>query len=264
MFPVTTTGKSAAVDQQIALADGAMWAVPEETPVAFVYNRRNYAVMMATPDDLTDFAIGLSLTEQVIGSVSEITALRIHHSVRGVDLLLSISEDRLERLDVVQRRRTMPGSAGCGICGLENADVLFAPLPRVAEQTADIPDAALLAAMTSLGDAQTLNARTRSVHAAAWADLDGRIQLVREDVGRHNALDKLLGALALSDQHMTQGFVLMSSRCSYELVQKAAHRGVTAMAFLSAPTLFALRRAQEANMALYVRTRAGVARISAS
>ncbi len=261
MFPVKTTGAPPPTDNEIAISNGGAWLIPEETPTAIVYNRRNYAVMLATPQDMLDFAVGFSLTEKVIDDVSDIRALDIHYTKRGVDLRVSIDDDRLERLDIRQRRRTLPGNVGCGLCGLENADALFEPLAPVTPTKISIDGNVIEKAFGSLGAYQPINARTRSVHAAAWANFNGDILELREDVGRHNALDKLLGALALKKADMESGFVVMSSRCSYELVQKAAVCGVTALASISAPTLFALRKATEAKMTLYADGPDGVVEI---
>ncbi len=263
MFPVKIIGKPPATDRSVdirSLSDGAqsIWNIPEETPVAFVYNRRNYAVMLATPHDIEDFALGFSLTEGVVDKPEDISALDIAYVDRGVDLRIRISDQLLERLDVRQRRRNLPGAAGCGLCGLENADAFFASLPKVAEERVSIDETAILSAMGRLAGRQPINQRTRSVHAAAWAGLDGEIAFVREDVGRHNALDKLLGAIAREGTDVATGFVLMSSRCSYELVEKAARRGVKALASISGPTGFALEKAREANMALFARAPGGV------
>jgi formate dehydrogenase accessory protein FdhD len=262
MFSISTTGQPAAADAAVTLADGRTWRVPAETPVAFVFDRQNYAVMMATPGDLADYAVGFALSEGIIDRVADIGALAIHHGPRGIDLTMAISAACRERLAVRQRRRNLPGSVGCGICGLDNAEELFTPLPPSAHPRLDLSAAVLTRAMAALETLQPLNRRTRSVHAAAWVDLDGMVRLVREDVGRHNALDKLLGALALADQDMATGFVLMSSRCSVELVQKAAARGVRAIAALSAPTMFALARAREAGIGIYARTADGATEIA--
>ncbi len=263
MFPVKTIGKATATDQETPVRPmgggnaHTTWRVPEETPVAFVYNRRNYAVMLATPQDIVDYVAGFSLTERVVDSVENILGLEITLSERGVDLRIKIEEKYLERFDARQRRRNLPGVAGCGICGLENADEFFAKLPKVAEQRVSLDGAAVVKAMAALPKHQPINQRTRSVHGAAWVSLDGEILYLREDVGRHNALDKLLGALALKGVDTKSGFVLVSSRCSYELVEKAARLGVTALVSISGPTGFALRKAKEANMALYARAKLG-------
>lgn len=229
------------------------WHIAEEVPVAIVYNRRNYAVMMASPMDVADFVMGFSLTERVVTELSQIKQIDIRHTDQGVDCRLTITDDRIETLDIVQRRRNLIGSASCGLCGLENADTLFETLPTVSPHPVEISQDAMQRAMAAMKSAQTLNMKTRSVHAAAWVSLDGAVISIREDVGRHNALDKLLGALARDDVDMQNGFVLMSSRCSYELVEKAARRGVTAMLSISGPTAFALRKAKSANMSLYAR-----------
>lgn len=233
------------------------WGIPEETPVAFVYNRRNYAVMMATPDDLVDFAIGFTLSEKVIDNVVQIKTIDIQHSDKGVDFRIEIEPERLERLDLIQRRRHMVGSASCGLCGLENADSLFQKLPQVSDERLSLKAASINRALGQLNDHQTLNQKTHTVHAAVWADLEGNIKLAREDVGRHNALDKLIGALAQSCVDKSTGFVVMTSRCSYELIEKSARFGIKAMVTVSAPTVFALEKAKEANMALYTQSKTG-------
>jgi len=260
MFPVTFHGTGSTVLQEISAGEGR-WFIPEEVPVAFVYNRRNYAVMMGTPDDLVDFGLGFSLTEEVVKSPDEILSLNIHLSEKGADLRFKITDEALEHLDVTQRRRNMIGSASCGLCGLENADALFKVLPRVTETKLTLESAAMKRAMAGLEQAQPLNLKTRSVHAAAWTTLAGDIVLAREDVGRHNALDKLLGAMMTDNIDVANGFVLISSRCSYEIVEKAARRGVQAILSVSGPTAFALRKAQEANIALYARVGNGAVKI---
>ena len=251
------TSRKAAVKDVASSGDEQIWDVPEETPVAFVYNKRNYAVMMATPDDLVDYAIGFSMSEQVIDHVDQIKSIDIQHSDKGVDFRIDIVRDRLERLDLIQRRRNMVGSASCGLCGLENADTLLQKLPKVSDTPISLlPDAVSLA-LSSIHEHQNLNAKTRSVHGAAWADMDGKILFVSEDVGRHNALDKLIGCLAQEAIDLSEGFVVMSSRCSYELIEKAAYFGVRALVTISAPTAFALRKAKEANISLYARSPSG-------
>lgn len=252
MTVIRTFGTPPATDREILLADGATrWRVPEETPVAFIYNGRNYAVMLATPDGLVDFAFGFSLTERIVDDASEIEALDIHQEESGVELRMKVREPLLERLDLRQRRRNLVGRAGCGLCGVENADAFFEPLPMVASLPVRIDEGALMRAASTLSDWQTLNARTHTVHAAAWADMGGAIAFAREDVGRHNALDKLLGAR--SQAAPGNGFVVMSSRCSYEIVEKAARCGVKAVLSISAPTAFAIRKAKEARLALYAK-----------
>lgn len=259
-FPVNIQGEPLALSRQIK-AGGAQWFIPDEVPIAFVFNRRNYAVMMGTPDDLVDFALGFALTEEVIKKADEIKSLDIYLSDKGVDLRFKITSEALERLDVTQRRRNLVGSASCGLCGLENADTLFKILPRVAETKVELDDMAMIKAIATLHQSQPLNSQTHSVHAAAWVSMQGEIVLTREDVGRHNALDKLLGAMTTHGVNVTTGFVIISSRCSYEIVEKAALRGVQAILSVSGPTAFALRKAIESNMALYSGSGEGAVRI---
>ncbi|PQA86908.1 formate dehydrogenase accessory sulfurtransferase FdhD [Hyphococcus luteus] len=252
----TTTGDAPPLERETAITDGAetgQWHVPEETPVAFVYNQRNYAVMLATPADMEDFAVGFTLTERVVDAADEISSVDIRQSERGVELHIAIAPEKLERLDIRQQRRNLVGRAGCGVCGLENAETFFETLPKTSETAMALATDALTRALGALRDWQPLNQLTKTVHGAAWASLHGEILLAREDVGRHNALDKLLGALARNKTEMADGFVLMSSRCSYEIIEKSARLGVRAVASVSGPTGFAIAKAKEANIALYCR-----------
>ena len=260
MFKVTVRGTTRAVSRPVSIGEGGNWQIAEEVPIALSYNRRNYAVIMGTPDDLADFGAGFSLTEEIVRSLDDIMSLDILLSERGADLRFKISEDALERLDLVSRRRNMVGSASCGLCGLENADTLFKVLPRVSPP--DIAPGVMTKALAGLRNHQPLNAVTRTVHAAAWSDRAGNILLSREDVGRHSALDKLLGAMAIADMDMSGGFVVMSSRCSYEIIEKAAKCGVGALVSISAPTGFALRKAREAGMAVWSRAGDDVVRLA--
>lgn len=258
--PVTIHGKPLAPLRGVK-AGNEQWFIPEEVPIAFVFNRRNYAVMMGTPGDLADFALGFALTEEVIKEIGEVKSLDIYLSEKGADLRFKLTSEALERLDVTQRRRNLIGSASCGLCGLENADTLFKVLPCVADEKTELDEGAMVRALIALGKSQPLNSQTRSVHAAAWVSRAGEIQLTREDVGRHNALDKLLGAMASCGIDIQTGFVLMSSRCSYEIVEKAARRGVQAILSISGPTAFAMRKAKEANMAIYARAGESAVRV---
>ena len=252
--PVVEHGDPPAPFVRARLGDGDSWSVPAEIPVAIVYNGRNYAVMLATPADLGDFAIGFSIAENIVAGPDGIEEVSIAYRPEGADIHITLTRDRLERLDLVQRRRNIAGRAGCGLCGLDNADTFIQPLPRVRETRQRIAGNALRHALAALPGHQPLNAETRTVHAAAWVGTDGEIIDVREDVGRHNALDKLIGANMRAGRDASAGFVLMSSRCSYELVEKAARAGIGALASISAPTAFAIRKAREANITLYART----------
>ncbi|TNE62560.1 MAG: formate dehydrogenase accessory sulfurtransferase FdhD [Alphaproteobacteria bacterium] len=233
------------------LQDGAPvdWHLAEEAPVALVYGDITYAVMLATPQELEDFAVGFSLAERLIDRVGDIRAIEVRERTQGIDLHISLDDRLLERLSV-RETRAMTGRTGCGLCGIDSADRLFRPLKKVAA-TPVTPDAvAISAAVAALPALQPLKSLNRSVHGAAFVAPDGSIRMVREDVGRHNAIDKLIGALARAGEAVTDGFVLMTSRASYEIVEKAAFAGVTQLVTLSAPTAFAVRRAREANLAL--------------
>jgi formate dehydrogenase accessory protein FdhD len=243
--------------------DGArdQWQLANECPLALVYHQRNYAVMLASPQDFTDFAYGFSISERVVSDASEIKSVRAEPNVLGIDLHMEIDQARLERLDLTQRRRHLVGASGCGLCGLDNADQFLAKLPKVAAVTPTKD--AMAKAMSDFSSHQVLNQQTHSVHGAAWVSLAGDIIAVREDVGRHNAVDKLLGArarAALAGEAFPDGFLMVSSRCSFEIVEKAARHGVGALLSISAPTALALDKAEEAGLQLYARAPGGIAR----
>jgi FdhD protein len=223
-------------------------ALPEETPVAITYNRVTHAVMMATPEDLHDFAIGFSLNERIVITADEIQELEIVSAPKdSVELRLWIAETRMEALD--HRRRNLTGAMGCGLCGLDSLEEATRPPPAV-PQGLTLTAEAIAAACAALAPAQTLGLVTRAVHAAGyWTMADGMVA-VREDVGRHNALDKLAGALARRDETASAGVLVMSSRISIELIQKAAVMGVQILAAVSAPTLLAVREAEAIGMTL--------------
>lgn len=261
MFPVTVNGEAPLPDNphrvySLDTTKEGVWHIPVETPVAFVYNRRNYAVMLATPTDMADFALGFSLSERIIHTPDEIENLEIRHLAKGIELHFSINPERLEAFDARARRRNLVGTAGCGICGLENADALLAKLEPVSDTPLSIPKPALETAMENFETLQPINARTKSVHGAAWVILEGTIQLLREDVGRHNALDKLIGAMVIAGTK-PGGFLLMSSRCSYEIIGKAARAKIPAILSLSGPTTLALEKARQARITIYARDKTG-------
>lgn len=222
------------------------WQIAEETAVAIAYDGETAAVMMATPADLEDFARGFSLTEGYIATVADIAQIKIAPAVLGIVVELTLHPGTKRE---PAGKRTIAGRSGCGICGIDSLEAAMRP-PRKIRAGAAISSDAINRALSELADHQPLNQQTRSVHAAAWASADGRVELAREDVGRHNALDKLIGALAASGRDASAGFIVMSSRCSYELVQKAASAGVPLLATVSAPTGLALDFAYACGMTL--------------
>ena len=222
--------------------------LPEETPVAITYNRVSHAVMMATPEDFHDFALGFTLNERIVSDPSEIEEIEIVTAPRdAVELRLWITQSRMEALD--HRRRHLTGAMGCGLCGLDSLEEATRPPPAVpAGLTLDAEE--LGAACAALAPAQRLSQLTRAVHAAGyWARGRGMV-VVREDVGRHNALDKLAGALISAKDPAVDGVLVMTSRVSIELIQKAAVMGVQILAAVSAPTLLAVREAEAIGMTL--------------
>lgn len=222
--------------------------IPEETAIAFTYGRATYAVMMATPKDLEDFAVGFSLTERIIDRVADIAELDVVHLPLGVELRMILSGDHGSALQT--RRRNMAGPAGCGLCGIESLDAAMRAPASVSSQLR-IPADTIFRAMHELHARQVLNAETHAVHAAGfWPLEDEDFTAVREDVGRHNALDKLAGALARAGHKPEGGFIALTSRVSIELVQKAAAIGCPLIAAVSAPTGFAVRAAQDAGLTL--------------
>ncbi|MFT3672705.1 formate dehydrogenase accessory sulfurtransferase FdhD [Aestuariivirga sp.] len=237
--------------------DGAAveWKLPEEVPVAIHFNSVPYAVMMATPADLEDFAIGFALSEGLIAHASHVANVLAFPSGDGFTADVAIPEDNFIRERMVSR--SLEGRVGCGLCGIaEMADAIRMPGGKLPHRPLD--PAAVARAFEALPRFQPMNAVNRTVHAAAWCASDGRILLAREDVGRHNALDKLIGAMARAGQSPDGGFVLMSSRCSFELVQKCALAGISALATVSAPTALAHRLAREAGLSLAALSKQGV------
>ena len=244
---------AAAVRVDETSASAVVEQIAEEAPIALVYNGVPHVVVMASPADLEDLALGFSLSEAVIGSVAELGGIEIVPEQTGYSVYLSVPPDRVEM--IAQRRRNMTARTGCGVCGAETIEQAMRNVPVVAAPGAGggaqrVTRRAMADAMKQLPALQSLNAATGATHAAAWANLDGRLQLVREDVGRHNALDKLIGALAAGDVDTAQGFAVITSRASYEMVQKAAMAGIGLLAAVSAPTALAVRIAREARVTL--------------
>lgn len=220
----------------------------DEVPVALVYNGISHAVMMATPADLEDFALGFSLTEGLIDGAGECYGIDIEAGPAGVAVQLEIASRAFVAMK--ERRRSLAGRTGCGLCGVDSLDQVYRTLPPVAG-TAVLAAPAVRAALAALPSRQALGQVTGAMHAAAWCDLEGRLAVVREDVGRHNALDKVAGALARDPSLRTgAGFVLVTSRVSVEMVQKAAMAGAFAIVGVSAPTAAAVRMATGAGLVL--------------
>jgi FdhD protein len=243
---ITGTARQSLLDQ-----------VAVEMPVALVFNGISQAVMMATPSDLEAFALGFALSEGLLQSRAECYGIELLVQAEGCEVQLQVAASAEMRLKA--QRRTLAGRTGCGLCGLDSLRQLdLAPPPLATTRTAttprpELPSAALARAFAQLPARQPLNAQTGAHHAAAWATPEGELLMVMEDVGRHNALDKLLGQRLLDGQPFgdDSGFVIMSSRASYELVMKCARLGVPALATISAPTTLAVDIANQTGLQLY-------------
>ncbi len=222
------------------------WAA-EERPVSLEYNGISHAVMMATPTDIEDFAVGFSLTEGIVSDRREILDIEITETPRGICVGIQITAKCFAFTK--ERRRSLAGRTGCGLCGIESLDQLARAIAPVG--ASEMFKANLLAAaLADMDVRQPLRAITGATHAAAWMAADGEIVLLREDVGRHNALDKLIGALARAGADPGRGAALITSRASYEMVQKAAVAGIGVLVAVSAPTGLAIRTARELNVTL--------------
>jgi FdhD protein len=221
-------------------------AIVVETPINVLYGGVGLAVMMATPDDLEDFAYGFSFTEGIIARAEEIRAVEISRAEGGLKLDIALTGERLSAH--LARGRALSGRTGCGLCGID--DLAHLPKPPRVEKQAPIAPPAIKAALQALDSKQMLNAKTRAAHGAAWCDRDGAIIALREDVGRHNALDKVIGALLRQSVAPADGFFVITSRCSFEMVAKAAAFGAATLVAVSAPTSLALERAVACGLTL--------------
>jgi formate dehydrogenase accessory protein FdhD len=232
--------------------------VVEEAAVALVYNGISHAVMMATPCDVEDLARGFTLTEGIVAAPAEIYDVEVEPVGRGFEARLEIAAQRMAALQ--ERRRNLAGRTGCGLCGVESLEAALRPV-SIVPPALEVSRAAIERAVAALPGRQPLNRQNGATHAAAWADAGGALIAVREDVGRHNALDKLAGALVMLQKKGTPlepgGFVVVTSRCSYEMVQKAAAIGAVAIAAVSAPTSLAIETAEQAGMTLAAFVREG-------
>jgi len=226
----------------------------EEVPVALEFNGVSHAVMLATPADLEDFALGFGLAEGIFASACDLYDCELRHSPQGITVAMQVSARCFTALK--ERRRTLAGRTGCGVCGTESLDQVLRPVP-VIEPAKQIHSTAIARAMREMRERQVLCRATGAVHAAAWCAIDGTVELAREDVGRHNALDKLIGALARTTRSREPGFIAVTSRASVEMVQKAAVAGAPLLAAVSAPTSLAVETADAAQMALVGLARQG-------
>ncbi|UTW04393.1 formate dehydrogenase accessory sulfurtransferase FdhD [Amphritea atlantica] len=251
--------QSAVIRWQQGQTLDALDSIAEEIPVAMIYNGISHVVMMASPCDLEDFALGFSLSEGIIRKPEEIYGLDVvmadpQSLAAGIEIQISITTQRSMQLK--QRRRNLTGRTGCGLCGAESLQQAIRPVKPVPPLPPAAP-AAVQAAISQLTEKQPLQAITGACHGAAWCDKGGNIQLLREDVGRHNALDKLLGALQRENTDLSDGFALVSSRASYEMVHKASSCGISTLVAVSAPTGLALNLAKQAGLNLIGFARTG-------
>ena len=242
--PRFRAGQSIA-DGRLGTDGGVRWHLAEEVPAALTFNQETSVVMMVTPADMEDFAIGFAVSEGMVPAASDILGVEVLASTNGY--VIDIRAGRLT--ERAGRERVIAGRTGCGLCGVDSLEDAVRPPSHVARRF-PLDLAAVGRALESLPAHQPLNRLNRSVHAAAWCSPSGDILRAREDVGRHNALDKLLGSLVREGRDPANGFVVMSSRCSFELVQKAAALGVPYLATISAPTTLALSMARDAGMGL--------------
>ena len=235
------------VRREGAVNDTHDW-LADEVPVALIFNGISHAVMLATPLDLVDFALGFGLTEGLLASKDELYGVDVVPDPAGVRIEMEVSSACFARLK--DRRRSMAGRTGCGLCGTESLEQVEPPLAALVPCTAPLSPAAIAAALRAMPSHQALQQRTGATHAAAWCSLDGQVRLVREDVGRHNALDKLVGAMVEAGADPRDGFACITSRASVEMVRKAVAAGITALVAVSAPTSRAVATARRAGLAL--------------
>lgn len=228
--------------------------IADEVPVALVYNGQTFVVMLATPADLEDFAVGFSLTEGIVSNASGLTDLAVEEVADGLKVHASLTAGRFDLLR--HRHRNLMGGSSCGLCGSDSFAEALRPVTRVGGSAAFHPEA-VRRAMAALPSLQVLNHDLGAIHAAGFADATGDLLAVREDVGRHNALDKLIGHLARAGIDAGSGFVVVSSRCSFEMIHKTAAAGIPLIAAVSAPTAMAIRVADDAHVGLLAFAREG-------
>ena len=241
--PLSTLGVSQWQNGEIVKTQDCL---AEETPVALIYNGVSHAVMLATAQDLEDFALGFSLSEGIVQSASELYGIELQVQSNGIELHCEIASERFMQLK--ERRRTLAGKTGCGLCGAENLAQAMR-YPALLKTQRRFNAKAIVLGLKAIQAQQKLQQQTGATHASAYVQADGTVSLVREDVGRHNALDKLVGALAKQELDRT-GFIITTSRASFEMVQKAASAGVSMLVAVSAPTGLAVRVAEQCGLTL--------------
>ena len=253
--PLTTGARQARV---VRLRAGRRMEIDdwlsEEVPVALEFNGISHAVMLATPMDLEDFALGFGLSEGLFDSPADLFDCEVDACPEGLTVHMAVSSRSFARLK--ERRRTLAGRTGCGLCGTESLSQVLRPPPAVTAAQ-PVRSAAIAQAMDGMRERQVLSHATGATHAAAWCSPGGLVRVLREDVGRHNALDKLVGALAHAGIEAGAGFIVVTSRASVEMVQKAAVAGAPLLAAISAPTLLAVDTARRAGMCLVGLARQG-------
>ena len=241
---VERTGVTRWRDGRVSAADD--WLV-DEVPVALVFNGISHAVMLASPLDLEDFALGFALTEGLIANRSELYGIDVLPVANGIEVRLEVASATAFRLK--ERRRNLSGRTGCGLCGTESLDQVLRAMPTV-DRPVTIETSAAARSLRAMASGQPMQRLSGAAHAAAWCDRSGRVVLLREDVGRHNALDKLIGALVTAASPTVDGFVAVTSRASVEMVQKTLMAGASMLVAVSAPTALAVRVAAAHGLAL--------------
>ncbi len=232
---------------QGAAYDPALDQVAEEVPLALMYNGIPYAVMLTTPNDIKDFVTGFSLTEEIVLNIDEIISLNIQQRENGIEVHTTIPANRAKALKY--RTRNIAGCTGCGLCGTTSLDGAIRK-PGMLGEGVSISTSTIHRGLDSIKQLQSLNNITGAVHAAVWLDQSGDPVLIREDVGRHNALDKLIGALKILNTDLDNGFLIVTSRASFEMVQKAALSGISLIVAISAPTALAIKLAHDCGLTL--------------
>ncbi|MCJ8322946.1 MAG: formate dehydrogenase accessory sulfurtransferase FdhD [Rhizobiales bacterium] len=223
------------------------WILPQETPIDIKINGQTYAIMLATPLDLEDFALGFCLSEGLVKNSQAIIGMVAKQLKHGFEVDVELSDEALDRFNIIDKRRNMAGASGCGICGLTSLSHIVEPLPKIQSDLL-VSVNAFIKAKKQLSNFTPLYNQSRSVHAAAFADVGGNILYAKEDVGRHNALDKLIGTLSKNQQDFGQGFIILTSRFAFELAQKSARMGFAVVVSISAPTSMAVELATKTNM----------------